>query len=91
VLEKKDQKLKSDNLVINLILLSLMLDFGLGEFKSLLNFQDLPSIYLSNTDKESVQTLFTKQLQVEVSNWLRYLDEHNTTDSVTRIHVEELL
>lgn len=41
---KKDEKIKSDNLVINMILLSLMLDFGLCEFKELLNVRDLPSI-----------------------------------------------
>ena len=35
--------------------------------------------------------ILTRQLQVEVSNWLNEFDKKNTADSVTRLKVEGLL
>jgi hypothetical protein len=72
-------RLKTDNVVLNLTLLSLLLDFGLyEEYSSLLNLPFLTSLKHGN-DK--------RQLQVEVSNLIHEFDKKNTADSVTRIKV----
>lgn len=76
-------RLKSDNEVLNLCLLSLMLDFGLyDKHAKLLNLPFLQSLQHS---------LDTKELQVEVANLLYEFDKKNTNDHVTRMRVEELL
>ena len=76
-------RIKSDNVVLNLCLLSLMLDFGLyEEHGSLLNLPYLKSLQHRN-DK--------LQLQVEVANMIHEYDRKNTSDTVTRIKVEDLL
>eukprot|EP00976_Prorocentrum_cordatum_P000473 9557-Prorocentrum_minimum.AAC.2 len=68
-----------DNLVLNLSLLSLMLDFGLyEEHAQLLNLPLMESIK-HGKDKH--------HLQVEVSNLLNEEDKRNTADSVTRLKV----
>jgi hypothetical protein len=76
-------RVKSDNSVLNLCLLSLMLDFGLyEEHAALLN---LPIL-------QRLQRLDDKrQLQVEVANSIHEFDRKNSTDSVTRIKMEGLL
>lgn len=77
-------RFKTDDIVLNLCLLSLLLDFGLfQEHAGLLNLPFLQSLKDGNRD--------ARQLQVEVSNWLNEFDKKNTTDSVTRLKVEELL
>eukprot|EP00978_Attheya_sp_CCMP212_P000106 scaffold206_cov54-Attheya_sp.AAC.3 len=74
---------KSDNEVLNLCLLSLMLDFRLYEehvgLLKLRFLQDLQHM----TD--------TRELQVKVANLLYEFDRKNNTDYVTRRRVEELL
>jgi hypothetical protein len=76
-------RLKTDNVVLNLTLLSLLLDFGLYEkYSTLLNLPFLTSLKQGN-DK--------RQLQVEVSNMIHEFDKKNTADSVTRIKMEELI
>ena len=76
-------KLKTDSVVINLILLSLMLDFGLYyQYAPLLH---LPFLTTLSHGGE------TKELQVEVSNWIHEFDKKNVSNSVTRLKVEELL
>jgi hypothetical protein len=76
-------RLKMDNKVLNLTLLSLMLDFGLyEEYAGLLNLPFMESIQHAR-DKH--------HLQVEVSNLLNEMDKRNTKDSVTRLKVEELI
>ena len=79
----KGVRVKSDNAVLNLCLLSLMLDFGLfEEHAALLN---LPFM-------QRLQRLDDKrQLQVEVANLIHEFDRKNSTDSVTRIKLEGLL
>ena len=76
-------RVKSDNSVLNLCLLSLMLDFGLYEqHAALLN---LPFLHrLQRLDDK-------RQLQVEVANSIHEFDRRNSTDSVTRIKLEGLL
>jgi hypothetical protein len=76
-------RIKSDNSVLNLCLLSLMLDFGLyEEFSTLLN---LPFL-------QRLQRLDDKrQLQVEVANMIHEFDRKNSTESVTRIKLEGLI
>jgi hypothetical protein len=76
-------QLKTDNEVINLCLLSLMLDFGLfEEYVELLN---LP--FLHDLQHKSD----TRELQVEVANKIYEFDRKNTSNSVTRSKVEELI
>jgi hypothetical protein len=76
-------RVKSDNSVLNLLLLSLMLDFGLyEEHAGLLNLPFLKR--LQRLDDK-------RQLQVEVANSIHEFDRKNSTDSVTRIKLEELL
>lgn len=75
-------RFKSDNEVLNLCLLSLMLDFGLYErHAALLN---LPHLHCQH-DAD------TRELQVEVANLIYERDRKNAHDSVTRSQVEELL
>eukprot|EP00980_Cylindrotheca_fusiformis_P003810 scaffold839_cov138-Cylindrotheca_fusiformis.AAC.5 len=76
-------RLKTDNEVLNLCLLSLMLDFGLYEkHVKILNLPCLQSLHHSAD---------TKELQVEVANLIYEFDKKNTNDHVTRSRVEELL
>lgn len=77
------ESFKSDNEVLNLCLLSLMLDFGLYErYAGLLN---LPFL------KELQHQGDTKELQVEVANRIYDFDRKNTSDTITRSRVRELL
>mmetsp|Transcript_16564 Transcript_16564/g.40507 ORF Transcript_16564/g.40507 Transcript_16564/m.40507 type:complete len:2315 (+) Transcript_16564:297-7241(+) len=77
-------RLKSDNEVVNLCLLSLMLDFGIyDKYVKLLNLPLLQSLQHSSAD--------TKELQVEVANLIYEFDKKNTNDHVTRSRVEELI
>ena len=78
-------RFKSDDAVINLTLLSLMLDFGLyEEHLGLLNLPFLQSVSRGATSDK-------RELQVEVSNWINDFDKRNTADSVTRLKVEQLI
>ena len=75
-------RLKTDDVVLNLTLLSLLLDFGLySEHAACLNLPFLQSLKHEN-DK--------RQLQVEVSELINEFDKANK-DSVTRLKVEELI
>jgi hypothetical protein len=76
-------QLKSDNEVINLCLLSLMLDFGL--FEQYVGLLNLP--FLHDLQHKSD----TRELQVEVANKIYEFDRKNTSNAVTRSKVEELL
>ena len=77
--------MKSDNAVLNLALLSLLLDFGLFEqHAQRLNLPFLQSLKHGGTD-------IKKQLQVEVSNLIHEFDKKNGADNVTRSKVEALL
>ena len=67
--------------VLNLSLLSLLLDFGLSEAHG--HLLNLP--FLSSLPGDG--PLDKRQLQVEVSNWIAEFDQKNTADSVTRIKV----
>jgi len=81
--EAGGERMKSDNQVLNLTLLSLMLDFGLfDEYGSLLN---LPSIECLKHGYDA------KALQVEVANIIFEFDKKSTADSVTRSRVEALI
>jgi hypothetical protein len=76
-------QLKTDNTVLNLVLLSLMLDFDLyTEHIGLLNLPFLGR--LAHLDD-------TRELQVEVANSIHEFDRKNATDAVTRLKIEELL
>ena len=77
----KGVRIKTDDPVLNLSLLSLMLDFGLWrEHVGLLNLPFLRSL-------GEGATLDPRQLQVEASNWLNEFDKRNAVDSVTRLKV----
>jgi len=74
---------KTDNEVLNLSLLSLMLDFGLYQrFVRLLNLPFLNELQHKGD---------TKELQVEVANMIYEFDRKNSADSITRSRVEELI
>lgn len=74
---------KTDNEVLNLSLLSLMLDFGLYQrFVGLLNLKFLNDLQHKGD---------TKELQVEVANMIYEFDRKNGADSITRSRVEELI
>lgn len=76
-------RLKSDNAVLNLSLLSLMLDFDLYEdHAELLN---LPFMQQLQNHRNK------RQLQVEVATLIHEFDRKNSTDSVTRLKLEELI
>eukprot|EP00961_Rhodomonas_salina_P131543 1770446-Rhodomonas_salina.2 len=79
----KGVRVKSDNAVLNLCLLSLMLDFGLyEEHAGLLNLSWMQRLqHLEDT----------RQLQVEVANSIHEFDRKHSADSVTRIKLEGLL
>lgn len=75
--------LKTENEVLNLCLLSLMLDFGLyREHVGLLNLSFLRCLQ-HKTD--------TQELQVEIASLIYEFDRKHTEDSVTRGQVQELL
>jgi len=77
-----DNRFKTDNEVLNLCLLSLMLDFGLyDDYVHLLNLPFLQCLQHSDT----------RELQVEISNLIYEFDRKNQSDSVTRSKVEELI
>jgi len=83
----KGARFKTDDVILNLSLLSLMLDFGLcQQYSGLLN---LP--FIQSLKPGVVSELDTKQLQVEVSNLITDFDKKNGSDSVTRLKVEELI
>lgn len=76
-------RIKTDNAVINLNLLSLILDFNLyEEYIELLNIPFMQRL-TNLRDK--------RQLQVEVANTIHEFDRKNTSDSVTRLKIEELI
>ena len=76
-------RLKTDNEVLNLCLLSLMLDFRLYEQHS--NLLNLPLLRCLEHQAD------TRELQVEVANLIYEFDRKNTSDNVTRGRVEELI
>ena len=76
-------QLKSDNEVINLCLLSLMLDFGL--FEKHVGLLNLPFLH------DLQHKADTRELQVEVANKIYEFDKKNTSNAVTRSKVEELI
>ena len=76
-------QLKSDNEVINLCLLSLMLDFGL--FERHVGLLNIP--FLHDLQHKSD----TRELQVEIANKIYEFDRKNTSNAVTRNKVEELI
>ena len=76
-------RVKSDNPVLNLCLLSLMLDFGLYEEHC--GLVNLPLM------KRLIRVSDKRQLQVEVANMIHEFDRKNTADSVTRIKLEGLI
>ena len=79
----KGERLKTANTVVNLTLLSLMLDFGLyEEHVGILNLPFLQQM-LHLRDK--------RQLQVAVANQIHEFDRKNSTESVTRLKLEELI
>jgi len=74
--------LKSDDQILNLCLLSLMLDLGLfSELKGCLNLPFLRSLKHGSD---------TRELQVEISNLISEFDKANK-DSVSRIQVEAMI
>jgi len=76
-------RIKSDNGVLNLLLLSLQLDFGLfDKYASLLNIAFM---------KDLQHEANTRELQVEISNLIYDFDRKHNADSVTRSKVEELI
>eukprot|EP00937_MAST-01D_sp_MAST-1D-sp2_P002830 g2830.t1 len=99
-------RLKTDNVVINLSLLSLMLDLGLYEkYAALLNLPFLRSAGGGGGGGAAVGgagasgagggsdtgVVSTRQLQVEVANTIHEFDRRNEMEAVTRLKVEELL
>jgi len=76
-------QLKTDSEILNLCLLSLMLDFGLyKQYSALLRLPFLKSLqHMGNT----------QELQVECANFIYEFDRKNTSDHVTRVAVQELL
>ncbi len=77
------KRFKTDNEVLNLCLLSLMLDFGLYEqHVGLLNLPFLHDLQHQGDARE---------LQVELANQIYDFDRKNMSDSVTRSRVQELI
>lgn len=77
------KRLKTDNEVLNLCLLSLMLDFGLYEkHVGLLNLAFLQDLQHKGD---------TKELQVEFANKIYDHDRKNMSDAITRSRVQELI
>jgi hypothetical protein len=82
-LRANGERFKTDNEVLNLCLLSLMLDFGLYEkYRSLLH---LPFLRCLQHQAD------TRELQVEIANFIYEYDRNNSNDTVTRAKVEELI
>ena len=78
-----NNRIKSDNTVLNLLLLSLQLDFGLfDQYASLLNIPFM---------KDLQHEADTRELQVEIANLIYDFDRKHSEDSVTRSKVEELI
>lgn len=76
-------RIKSDNSVLNLLLLSLQLDFGLfDQYASLLNIPFM---------KDLQHEANTRELQVEIANLIYDFDRKHNADSITRSTVEELI
>lgn len=76
-------RIKSDNNVLNLLLLSLQLDFGLfDEYASLLNIAFMKDLHHEAN---------TRELQVEIANHIYDFDRKHSADSITRSKVEELI
>jgi hypothetical protein len=76
-------RIKSDNRILNLLLLSLQLDFGLfNEYASLLNIAFM---------KDLQHEANTRELQVEIANLIYDFDRKHSADSITRSKVEELI
>jgi hypothetical protein len=87
-------RLKTDNEILNLCLLSLMLDFGLyHEHFALLHLPMLQCLHHNKHDEHTPPPIAadTKELQVEIANLIYEFDRNNSTDSVRRSKVEELL
>lgn len=83
LLSKKKQILKTKDLIINVCMLSLILDFGLyDEFEHLLNLHSLKGNDPKLHDK--------KQLQINISNMLSELEKKNT-DFLARDKIEALI
>ena len=79
----RGDRIKTDSAVVNLCLLSLMLDFRLyEEHGALLNLPHMQS--LRRLDDK-------RQLQVEVANAIHEFDRNNGADTVTRAKLEELI
>ena len=76
-------RFKTDNEVLNLCLLSLMLDFGLYERHVALLHLPFLQCLQHRAD--------TRELQVEIANLIYEFDRKNSADSVTRSRVEELI
>ena len=72
-------RFKSDNEILNLCLLSLMLDFGL--YEKHVHLLNLPNLRCQH-DAD------TKELQVEIANVIYEFDRQNRKDAVTRSKVE---
>lgn len=79
----KGARFKSDNGVLNLMMLSLQLDFGLfDEYAKLLNIPFM---------KDLQHEADTKELQVEIANLIYDFDRKHNEDAVTRSKVEHLI
>jgi hypothetical protein len=79
----KGDRFKSDNGVLNLMMLSLQLDFGLfDEYAKLLNIPFM---------KDLQHEADTKELQVEIANLIYDFDRKHNADAVTRSKVEHLI
>ena len=77
------KRVKSDNAVLNLLLLSLQLDFGLfDEFAGLLNIP-----FMQDLQHEAD----TRELQVEIANMIYDFDRKHTENKIMRSHVEGLI
>lgn len=82
-LSANNKRFKSDNGVLNLLLLSLQLDFGLfDQYAGLLNIPFM---------KDLQHEADTRELQVEISNLIYDFDRKHNADPVTRSKVEELI
>jgi len=81
--QQAEVRVKSDNVVLNLCLLSLMLDFGL--------YDDHAALLNLGVTKRMTNLSDKRQLQVEVANLIHEFDRNNTSDSVTRIKLESLI
>jgi hypothetical protein len=76
-------RIKSDNMMLNLLLLSLQLDFGLfDQYASLLNIPFM---------KDLQHEADTRELQVEIANLIYDFDRKHGANPITRSKVEELL